>query len=95
MLEVTVLSTSPSKEENAKQLGAHHFVVTSDPEQLKAVKGSFDFILDTVSAEHDMNLYISLLKQMEFIYVLERPLNQCKLEYSHFWEEEKVLQALV
>ncbi|HFK5543934.1 TPA: NAD(P)-dependent alcohol dehydrogenase [Elizabethkingia anophelis] len=60
--EVTVLSTSPSKEENAKQLGAHHFVVTSDPEQLKAVKGSFDFILDTVSAEHDMNLYISLLK---------------------------------
>ncbi|NHQ68892.1 NAD(P)-dependent alcohol dehydrogenase, partial [Elizabethkingia miricola] len=37
--EVTVLSTSPSKEENAKQLGAHHFVVTSDPEQLKAVKG--------------------------------------------------------
>ncbi|GAA5083356.1 NAD(P)-dependent alcohol dehydrogenase [Chryseobacterium ginsengisoli] len=60
--DVTVLSTSPSKEENAKQLGAHHFVVTSDPEQLKAVQGSFDFILDTVSAPHDMNLYISLLK---------------------------------
>lgn len=60
--EVTVLSTSPSKEKAAKELGAHHFVVTSDPAQLKAVKGSFDFILDTVSAEHDMNLYLSLLK---------------------------------
>lgn len=60
--EVTVLSTSPSKEEAAKALGAHHFVVTSDPVQLEAVKGSFDFILDTVSAEHDMNLYLSLLK---------------------------------
>ena len=60
--DVTVLSTSPSKEENARQLGAHHFVVTSDPEQLKSVQGSFDFILDTVSAPHDMNLYISLLK---------------------------------
>jgi uncharacterized zinc-type alcohol dehydrogenase-like protein len=60
--EVTVLSTSPGKEEAAKALGAHHFVVTSDPEQVKAVKGSFDFILDTVSAEHDMNMYLSLLK---------------------------------
>lgn len=60
--EVTVLSTSPSKEKAAKELGAHHFVVTSDPEQLKAVKASFDFILDTVSADHDMNMYLALLK---------------------------------
>ena len=60
--EVTVLSTSPSKEEAAKALGAHNFVVTSDPAQLEAVKGSFDFILDTVSAPHDFNLYLSLLR---------------------------------
>ena len=60
--EVTVLSTSPSKEADAKKLGAHKFVVTSDPEQLKSVKGYFDFILDTVSAEHDLNQYLSLLK---------------------------------
>jgi uncharacterized zinc-type alcohol dehydrogenase-like protein len=60
--EVTVLSTSPSKEAAAKALGAHHFVVTSDAEQLKAVRGSFDFILDTVSADHDMNMYLGLLR---------------------------------
>jgi uncharacterized zinc-type alcohol dehydrogenase-like protein len=60
--EVTVLSTSPSKEAAAKELGAHHFVVTSDSAQVKAVTGSFDFILDTVSAPHDMNLYLSLLR---------------------------------
>lgn len=60
--EVTVLSTSPSKEEAAKELGAHHFVVTSDKVQLKAVRGSFDFVLDTVSAPHDMNMYLALLK---------------------------------
>lgn len=60
--DVTVLSTSPSKEQAAKDLGAHHFVVTSDPAQIAAVKGTFDFILDTVSAEHDMNLYLSLLR---------------------------------
>ncbi|MFA6278216.1 MAG: NAD(P)-dependent alcohol dehydrogenase [Pedobacter sp.] len=60
--EVTVLSTSPNKEEAAKALGAHNFVVTSDAEQLKAVTGTFDFILDTVSADHDINLYLSLLR---------------------------------
>lgn len=60
--EVTVLSTSPEKEADAKKLGAHKFVVTIDPEQLKSVTGYFDFILDTVSAPHDLNLYISLLK---------------------------------
>lgn len=60
--EVTVLSTSPSKEADARRLGAHNFVVTSDREQFKKVRGSFDFILDTVSAEHDYQPYLSLLK---------------------------------
>jgi alcohol dehydrogenase (NADP+) len=60
--EVTVLSTSPKKEEDAKKLGAHHFVVTTDKDQVKAAMGTFDFILDTVSAEHDFNMYLSLLK---------------------------------
>lgn len=60
--EVTVLSTSPKKEEDAKKLGAHHFVVTTDAEQIKAARGTFDFILDTVSAEHDFNMYLSLLR---------------------------------
>ncbi|CAN1514037.1 AdhP Zn-dependent alcohol dehydrogenases [Flavobacteriaceae bacterium] len=60
--EVTVLSTSPKKEIDAKKLGAHKFVVTTDTEQLKSVTGYFDFILDTVSAPHDLNLYISMLK---------------------------------
>ncbi|MEO8404353.1 MAG: NAD(P)-dependent alcohol dehydrogenase [Chitinophagaceae bacterium] len=60
--DVTVLSTSPKKEADAKKLGAHHFVVTTDPAQVEAEKGSFDFILDTVSAPHDFNMYLSLLK---------------------------------
>ena len=59
--DVTVLSTSASKEEDARKLGAQHFVVTTDAEQLNAVKGSFDFILDCISAKHDLNTYLSLL----------------------------------
>ncbi|OZI05729.1 hydroxyacid dehydrogenase [Siphonobacter sp. BAB-5385] len=60
--EVTVLSTSPAKEDAAKKLGAHHFIVTSDPGQMQTAVSTFDFILDTVSAEHDYNQYLALLK---------------------------------
>ena len=59
--EVTVFSTSPSKRDDALKLGAHHFVVTTDPAQLSPLKGTFDLILDAVSAEHDLNIYLALL----------------------------------
>ena len=61
--EVTVLSTSPNKEADARSLGAHNFVVTRDQEQLNQYQNYFDFILDTVSAPHDLNLYLNLLKR--------------------------------
>lgn len=60
--EVTVLSTSADKEKDAKALGAHNFIVTKDAAQFKSVAGSFDFILDTVSAKHDINAYLGLLR---------------------------------
>jgi uncharacterized zinc-type alcohol dehydrogenase-like protein len=60
--EVTVLSTSPAKEADAKKLGAHKFVVTNDEKQVQSVAGYFDFILDTVSAPHDLNMYVAMLK---------------------------------
>ncbi len=60
--EVTVLSTSPSKTADAEKLGAHKFVLTKDEEQVKSVQGYFDFIIDTVSAEHDYNFYLAMLK---------------------------------
>jgi len=59
---VTVLSTSPNKKEDALKLGAHNFVVTTDNEQLKTVTNTFDFIIDTLSAPHDYNMYVGLLK---------------------------------
>ena len=60
--EVTMLSHTPSKEADAKRLGAHKFVLTSDAAQIKDVMGYFDFILDTVSADHDYNFYLGLLR---------------------------------
>jgi alcohol dehydrogenase (NADP+) len=60
--EVTMLSSSASKKEDAEKLGAHHFALTKDPEQVKALAKSFDFILNTVSAPHDYNMYLNMLK---------------------------------
>ena len=60
--KVTVLSTSESKRDDAIALGAHAFASTRDAGTFKALAGSFDMILDTVSAPHDYNAYLSLLK---------------------------------
>ncbi len=60
--EVTMLSGSPSKEADAKRLGAHHFALTSDKAKMKELSGHFDFILDTVSAPHDFTAITRLLK---------------------------------
>ncbi|KAJ9675088.1 hypothetical protein PVL29_024153 [Vitis rotundifolia] len=62
-LHVTIISTSPSKEKEAKErLGADHFIVSTDPKQMQAGKRSLDFLLDTVSANHSLGHYLELLK---------------------------------
>jgi uncharacterized zinc-type alcohol dehydrogenase-like protein len=60
--EVTMLSHSAAKESDARKLGAHKFILTTDAEQAKSVNNYFDFILDTVSADHDYNMYLNMLK---------------------------------
>jgi uncharacterized zinc-type alcohol dehydrogenase-like protein len=75
--EVTVFSTSESKEKDARGLGAHNFVVTKEPKNLEALASRFDFILDTVSAPHDLNMYLNLLRRdgvMVLVGVPEKPL---------------------
>jgi len=59
--EVTVLSTSAGKEADARKLGAHQFAITKDAAQMKELQGKFDFILNTISAQHDYNEYLNLL----------------------------------
>ena len=61
--EVTLFTTSPSKVADGKRLGAHEVVVSTDAAQMAAQAGRFDFILDAVSATHDINAYMNLLKR--------------------------------
>lgn len=60
---VTQFTTSPGKEDDARRLGADDVVLTRDPENLKALANKFHFILDTVSAPHDLNMYLSTLRR--------------------------------
>ncbi len=60
---VVVFTTSPNKKEDALRLGADEVVVSRNAGEMKKHKGSFDFILDTVSADHDINAYLSLLRR--------------------------------
>jgi uncharacterized zinc-type alcohol dehydrogenase-like protein len=60
---VVAFTTSPSKIEDAKALGAHEVVVSRDREEMKARAGSFDFILNTVAAPHNLDHFLVLLKR--------------------------------
>jgi alcohol dehydrogenase (NADP+) len=59
---VVVFTTSPKKKDDALRLGASEVIVSTNPDEMTAHAGTFDFILDTVSAEHDLNVYLGLLK---------------------------------
>ena len=60
--QVTLFTTSESKIADGKRLGADEVVISKDPQAMAKHTGSFDFIIDCVSADHDINAYLSLLR---------------------------------
>jgi uncharacterized zinc-type alcohol dehydrogenase-like protein len=74
---VVVFTTSPAKTEDALRLGAHEVVVSRDANAMAKHAGSFDFILDAVSADHDINAYLALLARdgnLTLVGAPEKPL---------------------
>ncbi len=61
--EVTLFTTSPGKTADAKKLGAHEVVISKDEDAMQKQAKRFDFIIDTVSANHDLNAYLAFLKR--------------------------------
>ena len=81
---VTAISTSPNKESAAKEIGADNFVVSKNAESMKAAEGSLDLIINTVSANHDINTYLPLLAAKGVIVQIgiafaPHPVNQLQL----------------
>jgi threonine dehydrogenase-like Zn-dependent dehydrogenase len=60
---VTLFTSSPGKIADGKRLGAHEVVVSNDDAQMQKHAGRFNFILDAVSAQHDLGAYLNLLKR--------------------------------
>jgi uncharacterized zinc-type alcohol dehydrogenase-like protein len=74
---VVVFTTSPNKKEDALRLGADEIVISRNANEMQKHAGSFDFILDAVSAHHDINAYINLLHRdgnMTLVGAPEKPL---------------------
>jgi uncharacterized zinc-type alcohol dehydrogenase-like protein len=75
---VVVFSTSPNKKEDAMRLGADEVVISRNADEMAKHAGSFDFILDAVSAEHDINAYLNLLRRdgnITMVGAPEKPLS--------------------
>src|SRR5436190_1432892 len=71
--EVSVLSGSRDKEKDAARLGAMGFVATKEPGALEALEGTFDLIVDTVSAAHDLNKQLTLLRNFGTMVLVGLP----------------------
>ena len=75
---VVVFTTSPNKKEDALRLGADDVVISRNSKEMQKHAGSFDFILDAVSADHDVNAYIELLRRdgnITLVGAPEKPLS--------------------
>ncbi len=70
---VVVFTTSPKKKDDALRLGADEVVISNDPNQMQKHERSFHFILDAVSANHDINAYINLLRRDGNIVMVGAP----------------------
>ena len=77
--EVTVISSSAPKEKDAKKLGAHHFVLSTDEIAMKKHESYFDVVLDAVSGNHDYEIYLKLLGVQGKLLVVGLPAEDPKV----------------
>ncbi|MBI3845139.1 MAG: NAD(P)-dependent alcohol dehydrogenase [Planctomycetes bacterium] len=71
--EVTVLSTSPAKENDARRLGAHGFALTKSAGDFEKLAGRFHLVIDTISAPHDVNSYLLTLRALGTMVLVGLP----------------------
>ena len=93
--EVTVLSTSESKREDAIALGAHDFAATGDGGVFQSHAERFDLIVDTVSAQHDYNAYLGLLKADGTMVLLGIPPPSPLSSFPLVWRRRRLAGSLI
>jgi uncharacterized zinc-type alcohol dehydrogenase-like protein len=94
--EVTVLSTSPHKEADAKKLGAHHFLLTTDENQMASYKRYFNVLLDAVSANHNYTKYLDMLDIDGKLLVVGLPQEQPKVSpFSLITNRRSIIGSMI
>lgn len=93
----TVISTSPNKKEEAMSvLGADHFIVSKDPEQMKAAAGTLDGIIDAVAFKHDLTALMNLMKVDGTLCMVGLPEEQLDLPLGNLiMRRQRVVGSLV
>ena len=81
---VVLFTTSPNKTADAKRLGADEVVVSKNPDEMQKHARTFNFILDCVSADHDMNAYLSLLRRDGSVVLVGAPEKQLPVSAFNF-----------
>ena len=94
--KVTLFTTSPGKEADAKRLGADAVVISKDADAMAAQGETFDFILDTVAAEHDINAYLGLLKRDGTLVQVGAPEKPLAMQvFSVIWRRRNFAGSLI
>lgn len=93
---VTVLTRTKSKEKDAKKLGAHETILSTDQAQMDSHEEAFDLILDTVSADHDINAYMKLVKRSGSLVLVGAPENPLSVEpFSLIFRRRQLAGSLI
>ena len=94
--QVVLFTTSPGKEADARRLGAAEVVVSRDPDAMAAQGETFDFILDTVAAAHDVNAYLALLRRDATLVQVGAPETPLPVQaLSVIWRRRSLAGSLI
>ena len=92
---VVLFTTSPGKKDDAQRLGANEVVVSKNQPEMDAHLNSFDFILDTVSAPHDINAYLALLKREGTLTLVGAPESLSVQPFSLIFKRRQFAGSLI
>ncbi len=91
--EVTAFSSNPDKEEDARNLGATHFINSRDSEALKKVANYFDFIISTVNVDLDWNSYVAALRFKGRLHIVGAVFNPLNVSFLDLYVGQKSISS--
>jgi uncharacterized zinc-type alcohol dehydrogenase-like protein len=94
--KTVLFTTSPGKADDARRLGADEVVVSKNADEMKQHAESFDFILDCVSADHDLNVYLELLRADGVLVLVGAPEKPLPVgAFALIWRRRRLAGSLI